>query len=740
MNLERYRDKLKCSVQQVDDVFPGCMAEAKAVFSESGLDAYLDAASIICNLGRGQELVLIFLEEMPATAKIVGEAIIAEVVESVKMLSRTANAKAINPFLSLLPTCARRLEEPELMSEYLHLVRRMANEAADGLVPLLDQLEVLLSQLSLGGFKNWMEAGIDGYHNQPWKFADYFSLQSPDSRAVMQRERHGTLYIDHERRIAQYLEAFWDLDYDCHPYSLAFGTLRRPVPYFDSRGFHIPDVYDDADGIRGIDRYRATLAHMAAHQRWSEPFIADNFNRYQQLAIEAFEDARVEGLAMVRYPGLKRIWKALHPTPKQDACPEGWSCVRHIMAMLSRALLDPEDHPYTDPTLLAFVDKFQERMKADPHDTTIAPELGVQFVVKVHTTDFRSPDVWFEDTEVGYRDDNRYMWIFLEDTDDEDEFHSDHSAANPRSEMDGDEEQLFVRHQREWSYKEQRYQPDWVTVYEAIQPAGEASHVDRLLERHKQLSKKLKQIVELLKPQHHVRVRYQEDGDQLDLDVAIRSMVDYRSGANPDPRIHMSHQHNGRDIAVSLLVDLSQSINEVPEGAEHTVLQLSQEAVSLLAEAIDTLGDPFAISGFASNTRHEVRYLHFKGFNERWGEKPKARLAGMEGGLSTRMGAAIRTAGHYLSKRDNDKRLLLVLTDGEPHDVDSADDPHYLIQDTKRAVEELRTEGVATYCISLDPKADDYVCDIFGPNGYAVIDHIERLPERLPQLFMALTK
>ena len=193
-------------------------------------------------------------------------------------------------------------------------------------------------------------------------------------------------------------------------------------------------------------------------------------------------------------------------------------------------------------------------------------------------------------------------------------------------------------------------------------------------------------------------------------------------------------------IAVSLLLDLSKSINEVPEGAEHTILQLSQEAVSLLGEAIDALGDPFSISGFASNTRHEVRYLHFKGFNEPWGDDPKARLAAMEGGLSTRMGAAIRTSGHYLSKRSNEKKLLIVLTDGEPHDVDVADDPHYLIQDTKQAVEELRNEGVATYCISLDPKADDYVADIFGPNGYAVIDHIERLPERLPQLFMALTK
>jgi nitric oxide reductase activation protein len=190
---------------------------------------------------------------------------------------------------------------------------------------------------------------------------------------------------------------------------------------------------------------------------------------------------------------------------------------------------------------------------------------------------------------------------------------------------------------------------------------------------------------------------------------------------------------------VLLLLDLSESIKSVPQGTTSTILQLSQEATSLLAGAIDALGDPFAIAGFASNTRHEVHYLHFKGFSEPWGPEPKARIAGMEGGLSTRMGAAVRTAGHYLSKRANERKLLLVLTDGEPHDVD-VDEPAYLRADTKKAVEELSNKGVTTYCITLDPKADEYVADIFGAKHYTVIDHIERLPERLPKLFMALTR
>jgi nitric oxide reductase activation protein len=80
----------------------------------------------------------------------------------------------------------------------------------------------------------------------------------------------------------------------------------------------------------------------------------------------------------------------------------------------------------------------------------------------------------------------------------------------------------------------------------------------------------------------------------------------------------------------------------------------------------------------------------------------------------------------------------LILTDGEPSDIDVHDD-RLLIEDSRKAVQEADQEGIYTYCINLDPNADDYVRDVFG-NQYTVIDRVERLPEQLPKLFMALTK
>ena len=111
----------------------------------------------------------------------------------------------------------------------------------------------------------------------------------------------------------------------------------------------------------------------------------------------------------------------------------------------------------------------------------------------------------------------------------------------------------------------------------------------------------------------------------------------------------------------------------------------------------------------------------------------------MEAGFSTRMGAAMRHAGHYLSHQEADKKMLLVITDGEPADIDTKDE-RLLIEDARIAVRELDQKGIYTYCITLDPDADAYVIDIFGKNGYTVIDHIDKLPEQLPRLFMSLTK
>ncbi|HML81601.1 MAG: VWA domain-containing protein [Betaproteobacteria bacterium] len=729
----------------VEAIFPACMADAQSALTPDGLSAFLEAGRIIGKLGRGAEPLLAFLEAWPSTARAVGEDLLAPVMAVVQGLQKSPNGRAITPFLQTLAPVAQRLQAGEQLQHYLDLTLDLMARTtrsihgfhttypSPGLPDFFNQAPTLLAQLDIGGLQRWVDYGVRNYATHPERQKDYFSLQSADARAVLQRERHGTLLVDVERHLDLYLRALWRDSDLLIPYSTAFDELRKPVPYYDPLGIRLPDVQDDAFGVSGLDRYRAMLAHMVGHRRWSTPQIADNWSPFQRMAVEFFEDCRVETLLIREYAGLRRLFLALHPRPVEDACnPETTSCLRHRLAMLSRALLDPE-HGYRDADLNTFVARFHALMAQGTSSTRDIAVLALAYVAKTRRQSDQFAKVHFENTVIDYRDDNRHLWRFIEQGDEEERF-----DETRRNDAQDDLPRLPPRHYPEWDYHSQTYRPDWVSVYEGLHPSAQAGDIDRLLQKHAPLAKRLQRLLELLKPQDKVRIRYQEEGSELDLDVAIRSLIDFKAGSNPDPRINLSHRTNGRDIAVTLLLDLSASLNDKVKGSEQTILELSQEAVSLLAWAIERLGDPLAIAGFQSNTRHEVRYLHIKGFGEPWGDEVKARLAAMQANYSTRMGAALRHAAQSLRARKSDKKLLLVLTDGEPADIDVQDE-RLLIEDARQAVRELERDGLFTYCISLDPRADAYVSDIFG-RRYTVIDNIERLPERLPEVFLALTK
>ena len=772
--LEAYWKQLDCGFPRVKPVFADCMREALATLSGQGVDAYIENARFLGKMGRGAEPILVFLEEWPTVAGRLGEGALPAIMECIRRMTQTPNSNAITPFLQSLPVTARRLQSPQQLRDYLDMVLDFMEHTtgsihgihqtfpSPGLPEFFKKIPLLLGQLSLAGLKNWVDYGVRYYNDHPDRQIDYFSLQSADSRAVLQRERHGTLLVDNERRLGMYLRGLWRDEDHLIPYSGAFDELRKPTPYYDKLGIRLPDVYDDivlpspsphpmpspigrgslhrAGGeggerqrVLGIDRYRAVLAHIAGHRRWTTAIFADNFAPFQRMAVEFLEDSRVEYLAMREYPGLRRIFMVLHPIPAEDACdPELESGVRHRLTMLSRAILDSR-HPYKNTHVVEFAQRFHAQMQQSDISTQEIAELAVAFVAKTRRQSDQLANIHFKDTVVDYRDDNRQMWKFIEEGDEEEAF-DEPRKIEPGEEIKG----LPPRHYHEWDYNSQSYRPDWVSVYEALHPSGNAADIDRLLAKHGALAKRLKKMLDLLKPQDKVRVRYQEDGSELDLDVALRSLVDYKSGATPDPRINMSYKTSGRNIAVLLLLDLSESLNEKAAGCDQTILELSQEAVSLLAWAIEKLGDPFAIAGFHSNTRHDVRYLHIKGYSENWDDRVKGRLAAMKAGYSTRMGAAMRHAAHYLEKQQADKKLMLILTDGEPSDVDSKDG-RILIEDARQAVKELDRQGVYAYCINLDHKADEYVADIFGKQ-YTIIDRVAQLPEKLPTLFLSLTK
>lgn len=747
--LAAYWAKLESGFAEAKACFPACMSTALTYLTPDGINAYLAAARFLGKMGRGSEPMLAFLQEWPGIARTLGESALPDIMDCVRTINRSPNSKAIAPFITSLARIAAHLRDGNGLNRYLTLVvdfmQRTTGSihgiqttfASPGLPEFFNRAPLLFNEISLDGVCKWVDYGIRNHNTHPERQREYFNLQTPDSQAIFQRERPGTRFAQCERALDSYLQALWQDSCPIYPFSTLRTGENRPqadlAPYYDNNGLYLPDIYRDRADISGLNRYRIALAHMAAHRRWSSSIIADNYSPAQRLAIEIFEDARIDFLIVQSYPGLLPLLLALHPVPREDACDETReSAVRHRLTLLSRALLDP-NYSCRHADILDFAARFHTALEHGSSGTREMADLAISFVAKTRLQTDQLPNVYFEDTCIDYRDDNRHLWIYIEEGDEESAF--DNKTEVKQTPVEAG---LPPRLYPEWDYVSQSYRPDWVSVYESLQPAGNAAYVDHILEKHAVLAKRLRRILEQLKPQNKARIRYQEDGNELDLDIALRALIDYRSGCTPDPRINMSHKSDSRNIAVLLLLDLSASLNEKTAGHDRSLLALSQEAVSLLAWATDRLGDAFAIGGFNSNTRHEVYYRHIKGYSESWDDSVKSRIAGLTAGYSTRMGAALRHAAHYLDHYKADKKLMLVLTDGEPADID-VQDSKLLIADAHKAVQELDQRGIYSFCINLDARADNYVSDIFGSH-YTVIDNVQRLPERLPLLFMALTR
>jgi nitric oxide reductase activation protein len=756
--------------------------EATKVFSPRGLDNYLKGAAAIRGLGKGDSLVETWIEEAPMVAKEVGEDVVGDLATaSLELASRTSGA-VIELLLATSAVAANRLGDAELFIKYLRFINTLIAQAPRGVRPMLDKIEVLFQHLTLGGLRRWALWGAHAHRTNYEEQIRYFSLGSKESLAMLQKERKGTLLIDVQRRINMYLRALWARDFFMRPTSGDFESREGYRPFIEDYLLHVPDAFDDYEGVSGLELYRATAAHCAAHVvETKQPISAEALNPLQMAVISVIEDARVETLSIRRFPGLKQLWSQLH-----TATPAICNSMGDYLNRLARALLD-EAYQDNDPWIVEGRTLFAlAHDKLDSNQTSW--EIGVQLA---HS--FSQKRLPFNPRTdlltAPYRDDNRYFWAFEEfdftkaasagyesvkqvrkyvnvmemaneidvETagDDAEEIWvlgtelfpyeniGDESHGKSFNELEGKEPVSDPFHYSEWDYQIQLERPAWATVLEKRAKSGDLSIIDGITAQYKREIHRMKFLLDAMQPQGVQRIRRLEDGDEIDINAAIASFTDIRLGNQPDPRIMMRSVRKTRDFSILVLLDLSESTNEKvqdqEEGGQMTVRELTQQACVLLADAINKVGDPFAIHGFCSDGRHDVEYYRFKDFDQHWDEVPKAKLAGMTGQLSTRMGAAIRHAGHHLHLQRSAKKLLIVITDGEPADVDVRD-PQYLRYDTKKAVEEVAKFGVTTYCMSLDPRADNYVSRIFGQKNYMVVDHVQRLPEKLPLLYAGLTR
>lgn len=545
---------------------------------------------------------------------------------------------------------------------------------------------------------------------------------------------------DAERRLRAYAAALWGFEPPLRPLDGEDdpGTAR---PRFDAHLVRLPPVWPS------LDLYRAAVAHAAAHRVHSRLWPAKGLKPLLMIVVSLVEDARVEQLAMRRFPGLRRLWAPFHRVE-----PSASLIAADLLERLARAMFDPD---YRDGN--AWVDKgqglfFAGKDRWDDPDFSLslggvlASELGktrIQVNARGHRVDppYRDDNsgLWLHDTppEPPRDADDPLEAVRLESVEQDDARRRDgppkpDAAPAPLAVTEAAPSAKTVRYP-EWDYRIGQHRPDFARVVET--PAILAP-VFLDLGREAPLARRLRAQAARAAVGRPERLRRQREGDTLDLDACIAAVAAFRQGHSPDPRVYRRTRRGARDVSALLLLDASRSCND-PVG-QTTILELERQAAGLLAEALDGARDRFAIDAFRSNGRQEVCCLTVKAFSDPFDDTVLRRLAGLDARWSTRLGAALRHAGRRLAAQPSHRRLLLVVTDGEPSDIDCPD-PRHLVEDARKAVDEVVARGVDVACIALGGGAERTLDRVFGRRNVYPIDRVERLPDILPALYARLT-
>lgn len=292
----------------------------------------------------------------------------------------------------------------------------------------------------------------------------------------------------------------------------------------------------------------------------------------------------------------------------------------------------------------------------------------------------------------------------------------------------------------EWDERTSDYLSAHVRVIVRRMGQGDVERYASALARYGGLVGGIRRAFETMRPQGIDIRRGWMEGDTFDYPLLIDWAVSRKAGTEGPERLYMQRIKSRRNVAVLLLVDLSRStahpVEGHPEGA--SVLDVEKDAVVLLCEALVTVGDRFAIAGFSGNGRHCVEYSRIKCFEESLDDTVRGKIGAMRSYRSTRMGAAIRHAAVELGAQDAAVRLMVVLGDGFPNDVDYKRE--YAVSDTRKAVQEARSKGVHVHAVTVNIAADPLLDEMYGWNRHTVISDVTELPEKLVRIYSRLTK
>lgn len=496
----------------------------------------------------------------------------------------------------------------------------------------------------------------------------------------------------------------------------------------------LPEDYTRLDSADRYRLYRAAIAHAVAHLRYSTASLPTLTLKPMGVAVvSAIEDARVERLLVRDYPGVRNwflefLRRSVKPTDL------GFSA---LLGRMNLALMDPayqDDNFWVNKARRLFeaqADQLMDYTAFRSLASILANDLGQMRVP------FRAQRYWVPEA---YRDDNSFLWNYVEPNVQTSEPLELQVKAEPRPEdaAPGEAMEQSIASEREvsrqtypeWDAHISLMRKDWCTVIEK-RPAWHFLREATSREAQPQSPVPRARTLHLSRRQ---RLRRQWEGDDIDLNAAIEAALDQRLQLQPDLRLFTRAGYEDRATSILVLLDLSESTNDCPGAGMESVLDIEKKAALLLVQAAALCGDRIAIHGFSSNTREEVNYYRLLDFGAPLDATAEAAIRSAQGRYSTRMGAALRHAMACLADEPFEQRAILLVTDGAPSDIDVFR-AGYLIEDARAAVQDGRRAGTQTFCVALDAQADPYVRRIFGWNNYRIVDDPGTLPAQLSNFY-----
>jgi nitric oxide reductase NorD protein len=282
----------------------------------------------------------------------------------------------------------------------------------------------------------------------------------------------------------------------------------------------------------------------------------------------------------------------------------------------------------------------------------------------------------------------------------------------------------------EWDFRRQHYRKHWCVLRETDVPPSDEPFVARTRAKYAGLIHQLRKSFEALRGEEKL-LKKQVNGDNVDFDALVEAWADMHTGREMSDRLFTKHHKHERNIAVMFMVDMSGSTKGWINEAE-------RESLVMLCEALEVLGDRYAIYGFSGMTRKRCELYRIKRFDEPYGEEVEKRIAGIQPKDYTRMGVTIRHLTQLLNEIEARTKLLITLSDGKPDDYDGYRGD-YGIEDTRQALIEAHRCGIHPFCITIDSEARDYLPHLYGAVNWTLVEDVKKLPLKVSDIYRRLT-